>query len=103
VQLQRKGKLVPVLPRVFRQQDRTRGEIGERRGVGGSGLGALACEQMSSASCSRSSPVVTQGGAAVELIDDFEDGLFTFLRRRMRREQPSHAEVRLGAQPFGYE
>src|SRR4051812_3798585 len=46
MQLQRKGKLVPALPRVFRQQGRTGGEIGDRRCVGGSRLGALACEQV---------------------------------------------------------
>src|SRR5882757_10697328 len=46
VQLQRKGELVPALPRVFRQQGRTGGQIGERRGVGGSGLGAPAREQV---------------------------------------------------------
>ena len=59
--------------------------------------------RLSSASCSRSSRDGDQGGAAVELIDDFEDGLFALFRRGMRREQPADAQMRLGAQPFRYQ
>jgi len=46
VQLQRKAEFLPSLPRVVRQQGRTGGEIGERRGVSGSGLGTSAGEQV---------------------------------------------------------
>ena len=46
VQLEREGELVPALPAVVRQQCRTGGEIGERRGVGGRGLGAPARDQV---------------------------------------------------------
>ena len=46
VQLQREGELVPALPAVLRQQRRTGDEIGERRGVGRRGLGALARDQV---------------------------------------------------------
>jgi hypothetical protein len=45
VQLQREDKLVPAFPRVF-QHGLTGGEIGERRGVSGGGLGAATREQV---------------------------------------------------------
>src|SRR6202011_5159337 len=100
---QRKGELVPALPRVFRQQSRTGGEIGERRGVGGRRLGALAREQVELCQLLTFVSRGNQGGAAVELVDNLEDGLLAFFRRGMRREQPSDAQVRLGARPFRYE
>src|ERR1700731_5256053 len=77
--------------------------MGDRRGVGGSRLGALACEQIELRQLLTLVSRGDQGGTAVELIDNLEDGLFAFFRRGMRREQPSDAQVRLGAQPFRYE
>ena len=103
MQLQREGELVPALPRVFRQQRRAGDEIGERRGVGGRGLGALAREQVELGQLLTLVSRGDQRGAAVELIDDLEDGLFASFRRGMRREQPADAQVRLGAQSFRYE
>ena len=103
MQRQREGELVPALPRVPRQQGLACRQIGERRGVGGRGLGALAREQIELCELHTLVPRRDQGGAAVELIDDFEDVLFAFFRRGMCCEQPSDAEVRLGAQPFRYE
>ena len=46
VQLQREGELVPALPAILRQERRAGGEIGQRRGVGGRRLGALARDQV---------------------------------------------------------
>src|SRR5882757_5033915 len=103
MQLQRKGEFVPALPRVFWQQGRTGSEIGERRGVGGSRLGALGREQVEFGQLLTLVSRSDQGRAAVELIDNLEDDLLAFFRRGMRREQPSDAQVRLGAQPFRYE
>jgi len=37
------------------------------------------------------------------LIDNLEDRFLAFFRRGMRREQPSDAQVSLGAQPFRHE
>ena len=80
VQLQREGELVPALPAIFRQQRRTGGEIGERRGVGGRGLGALARDQIELGQLLALVCVeVIKRGAAVELIDDLEDRLLPLL------------------------
>ena len=38
--------------------------------------------------------------AAIELVDDFEDGFVAFRRRRVLGEQHADAQVRLGAQVF---
>ncbi len=46
VQLQREDELVSALPAILRQQCRTGIEIGERRGICGRRLGALARDQV---------------------------------------------------------
>ena len=89
---------MPALPRIVRQQGRTGGEIGERRGVGGRGLGALARDQIELGQLLTFAGFGDQGRAAVELIDDFEDGLFAFLRRGVHRQQPADPQMRRGAQ-----
>ena len=84
------------------QQGLACSEIGERRGVRGSGLGALAREQVQFGQVLTLAACRDQGGAAVEVVDDFEDGFFALFRRGMRQEQPSDAKVRLRARPFRY-
>src|ERR1700745_4438355 len=46
IQLEREDEFVPSLPTILRQQDRTGGEISDRRGVGGRSLGAFASKQI---------------------------------------------------------
>src|SRR6202011_2087 len=87
VQLQRKGELVPALPRVFRQQGRAGGEIGERRRIGGGRLRALARDRAGPHRLLAFFFFGDQRGALVELIDDLEDPLPPPLRRRVRRQQ----------------
>ncbi len=97
VQLEREGELVPALPRIVRQQRRTGGEIGQRRGVGRRRLGAPARDQVELGELLALLARRDQGGAAVELIDDLEDRLLPLLGRRVRREQSADPQVRLGA------
>ena len=91
---------MPALPAVLRQQCRTGDQIGQRRGVGGRSLGALARDQIELGQLLALVSRGDQGRAAVELIDDLEDRLFPLLGRRVRREQPPDSKVRLGAQLF---
>src|SRR5215813_1832903 len=85
------------LPAIFRQQCRTREQIGERRGVGCCMLGARAgkevecCQLLAFLVCS------DQRGATVQLINELEARLFPLLWRRMCGEQPPDAEMRCGA------
>ena len=46
IELEREGQIVTPLPRVLRQQRGAGGEVGQRRGVGGRGLGAPARNQV---------------------------------------------------------
>ena len=57
LQLQREDQLVPALPAVLRQQRRAGDEIGERRGIGGRRLGALAGDQVELGQSARARPV----------------------------------------------
>ncbi len=98
VELQREAELVTALPRILRQQGRTRGEIGERRGIGGRGLGALAREQVELGQLLALVPCGDQRGAAVELIDDLEDRILPLLRWCVGREQPADTQMRRDAQ-----
>ena len=83
--------------RVLRQQCRAGDEIGERRGVGGRRLGALARDQVELGQLLALVARGDQGGAAIELIDDLEDRLLALLRRGVRREQPADPQMGLGA------
>src|SRR5207245_8439527 len=100
VQLQREGELVPALPRVVCQQRRADGEVGERGGIRGRRLRALAGDQVELSQLLTLMSGGNQRRAAIELTDDLEDRLLPLLRRRVRREQPSDAEMRLGAKRF---
>src|SRR5712691_176387 len=85
------------LPAIFRQQCRTREEIGERRGVGCCLLGARAGHEVECGQLLAFLGCSDQRGATVELIDELEDRLFPLLWRRMCYEQPPDAEMRCGA------
>ena len=94
VELEREGELVPPLQRILRQQRATGSEIGQRRGIGGRRLGALARDQVELGHLLALLRRRDQRGAAVELIDDLEDRLLALLRRRVRREQPADPQMR---------
>ncbi len=81
------------LPRVFPEQRRAGDEIGERRGISGRRLRALARDQVELGQMLALVACGDQLGAAVELIDDLEDRLLPLLRRSMGREQPSDPEM----------
>ena len=84
---------MPAFPRVVRQQDRTGDEIGERRGISGRQLRALARDQVELGQLLTLVSCGDQRGAAVELIDDLEDRLLQLRRRRPRRQQPADPQV----------
>ena len=86
------------LPAILRQQCRTREEIGERRGVSGRCLGALARDQVELSQVLTFVSRGDLGHAAVELIDDLKDHLLPLLWRRVRRQQPADPEMGRGAQ-----
>src|SRR4029453_10305823 len=85
------------LPAIFRQQCRTREEVGERRGVGGCLLGARAGNEVEFCQMLASLLFSDQRGATVKLIDELEDRLFPLLWRSMCCEQPPDAQMRCGA------
>src|SRR4029453_16158695 len=85
------------LPAIFRQQCRTREEVGERRGVGGCLLGARAGNEVEFCQMLASLLFSDQRGATVKLIDELEDRLFPLLWRSMCCEQPPDAEMRCGS------
>src|SRR6266446_8226800 len=85
------------LPAIFRQQCRTREEIGERRGVGCCILGARAGNEVEFCQPLAFLLFSDQRGATVELTDELEDRLFPLLWRSMCCEQPPDAEMRCGA------
>src|SRR5882672_12595775 len=88
------------LPAILRQQCRTREEIGERRGVSGRCLGALARDQVELSQFLTFVSRRDEGRAAVELIDDLEDDLLALLLWRVRHEQSPDSEVLAGARRF---
>ena len=88
---------MPALPRVFLQQRRARDEIGERRGISGRRLRALARGQVELGQLLALVARGDQISTAVELIDDLEDRFLPLLRGRVRREQPSDPEMGRGA------
>ena len=100
LQLQGEDQVVPALPAIVAQERRTGDEIFECRNISGRSLGALARDQVELGQLLPLLLRSDQGHAAVQLIDDVEDRLFTFFGRRVRRQQPSDAQMRLGAQCF---
>ena len=85
------------VPAVLRQQRATGREVGQRRGIGGRILGALARDQVELRELLALVLRCDQRDTAVELIDDLEDDLLALLRRRVRREQSPDPQVRVGA------
>src|SRR6266850_2595615 len=88
------------LPAILRQRCRTREEIGERRGVSGRCLGALARDQVELSQFLTFVSRRDEGRAAVELVDDLEDDLLALVLWRVRYEQSPDSEVCVGARPF---
>ena len=100
VELEGKDQVAPALPAILRQQRRPEIEIGEGRGIGRRGLGALAGDQVEPGQLFALVARGDQGGAAIHLIDDLEDRPLAFLGWRLRRQQPADPQMKLGAQGF---
>ena len=75
IELEREGEIMTALPRVARQQGRAGDEVGQRRGVGGRGLGAPARNQVQLGEPLALVARADERGPAIELADDLEDAL----------------------------
>ncbi len=89
---------MPALPAILRQQARTGAEIGERRGIGGRGLGAFAGQQVQFGHALPFLPRLDHANAAIELVDDLEDPVRDRLGRQIGSQDAANAQVGRGAQ-----
>ncbi|MDT4881244.1 hypothetical protein FQZ97_1170830 [compost metagenome] len=80
VQFEGEHQRMPVFPALLVEQLGTGAEVGKRRRIGCGRLGALAGEQVELGKPLPLAHVADQRRTAIELADDFEDGLLASFR-----------------------